>query len=75
MNVSAAIMLFAVFGLLFALSVPVSVALGAASIATALVFQSFPLVMVPQRMYGALNSWTLLAIPFFVLASTIIAES
>ena len=71
----SAIILFGVFILLFVMNVPVLVALGGASIAAILYNDIVPLIMVPQRMYSALDSWTLLAIPFFVLAGTIMGKT
>ncbi|RLD11676.1 MAG: C4-dicarboxylate ABC transporter permease [Chlamydiae bacterium] len=71
----SAYLIFGLFILFFMMNVPVVVALGGASLATILSYNIVPLIMVPQRMYGALDSWTLLAIPFFVLAGTIMGKT
>jgi len=54
------------FGLL-AIRVPVAFALGAASVATAW-YLDLPLMIVAQQMTRGLNSFSLMAIPFFILA-------
>jgi C4-dicarboxylate transporter, DctM subunit len=55
---------------LLALSVPIAVTLGLAS-AAALHTAGTPLVMMAQSVYEALDSFGLMAIPFFVLAGTL----
>ena len=72
---SSALIIFGIFILLFAVNVPVVVALGGASIVAILCNDIVPLIMLPQRMYSALDSWTLLAIPFFVLAGTVMGKT
>lgn len=57
------------FVLLFA-GVPVGVAMLFASIINVLVF-GFPETIVPERMLNSLNSFTLLAVPFFILSGVI----
>lgn len=52
---------------LFALGVPIAVSLGAAPIA-AIYDRGISLVIVPQIVFESLDSFTLMAIPFFVLA-------
>lgn len=54
------------FGL-FALGVPIAVALGAAPLA-AIAERGISLVIVPQIVFESLDSFTLMAIPFFILA-------
>ena len=53
--------------LLFASSVPITLALGIAPL-MALMDRGLPLVAVPQTIFEALDSFTIMAIPFFVLA-------
>lgn len=62
-------MLSAVFLLLmlFALSIPVALSLGIAPL-PALLDKGIPLVAVPQTMFEAMDSFALMAVPFFVLA-------
>jgi tripartite ATP-independent transporter DctM subunit len=62
--------LFGVFALLLVLRVPIAVAIALAAIGTAF-YLGIPLPTVGQRMVAGLNSFTLLAIPFFILAGEI----
>lgn len=57
--------------LLLALRVPVSLAMIISSIITLLVDGTVPMIVVPQRLWGGLESFPLLAIPFFVLAGVL----
>ncbi|MTI18958.1 TRAP transporter large permease [Rhodobacteraceae bacterium RKSG542] len=61
------------FGALMALRVPIAFALGLSSITTAL-YLGLPLLMVAQKMVNGLNSFTFLAVPFFILAGQIMTE-
>ncbi|MDF1584978.1 TRAP transporter large permease [Marinimicrococcus flavescens] len=56
---------------LFALSVPIAVAILAASIGGIAFFTSMPLVVVAQKLMTTLDSFPLLAIPFFILAGNL----
>jgi C4-dicarboxylate transporter DctM subunit len=57
------------FGALVVASVPIAFALGIISIIGILIFQSHvPLTILPTRIFGSIDSFTLLAIPFFILA-------
>lgn len=56
------------FALLVALSVPVAFALGATSLVGLIVKGDVPLVVIASRIFGGADSFTLLAIPFFILA-------
>lgn len=47
--------------------VPVAVSLGTASILTLIADSSIPLQIVPQQMFSAVNSFSLLCVPFFLL--------
>ncbi|MCF7936758.1 MAG: TRAP transporter large permease [Synergistales bacterium] len=62
--------LFGIFALALLLGVPISIALGVSAI-TSLILFGFPLSMFPAVMYASLGKFTLLAIPFFVLAGVI----
>ncbi|MBL8705219.1 MAG: TRAP transporter large permease [Rhodospirillales bacterium] len=53
--------------ILFALGVPIAVSLGAAPLA-AIYDRGISLVIVPQIVFESLDSFTLMAIPFFILA-------
>jgi C4-dicarboxylate transporter, DctM subunit len=56
--------------LLLILGVPIAIALGLASIGAILLFADQSLVAISQRFFSALQTYQLLAIPFFVLAGT-----
>jgi tripartite ATP-independent transporter DctM subunit len=64
--------MLAIVGILFlilmVLGVPIAFAMGMASIIGLVVASDIPLSLVAQRMFESLNSFTLLAIPFFILA-------
>jgi tripartite ATP-independent transporter DctM subunit len=54
--------------LFFAIGVPVAVAMGGASLAFILLSERIPIVTVAQRMFNGVDSFPLLAIPFFMLS-------
>ena len=61
----------ALIGLIL-LGVPVAVSMGLTAVATFLIMgQADILTMVAQRMYASTTSFTLLAIPFFILAGNL----
>ncbi len=62
--------LFAVFFTLLFLGVPVAFSLGGASLIYMLM-SDIPLVVIPQKMYAGIDSFTLLCIPGFVLAGNL----
>ncbi|MFN7634815.1 MAG: TRAP transporter large permease subunit, partial [Acetobacteraceae bacterium] len=51
-----------------ALGVPVAIAMGLSSIA-AVTAQGLPLVAISQRIFAGIDSFPLLAVPFFLLAA------
>jgi len=61
-------LLFGLVAVCFAVGVPIAVALGLATAATAGVSGTFGPEVVPQQIFNALNSFPLMAIPFFILA-------
>lgn len=65
---STTAILFISFFLLIALSVPIGVSLGFAAILAMVLGMNTPLVIVAQTMFGGINSFPLMAIPFFILA-------
>ncbi|MFD1706212.1 TRAP transporter large permease [Siminovitchia sediminis] len=65
--------LFGLFGALMVLRVPVAISL-ALSCAVFLALSGFNLYMIPQRMFTALDSTTLMAIPGFVFAGAVMAK-
>jgi C4-dicarboxylate transporter, DctM subunit len=68
-------LLFIAFFVLLILGVPVGISLGVASIITILWEGMVPLVLIPQKMFVSMNSFTLLAIPFFMLTGVIMDKS
>ncbi|MHA6345284.1 TRAP transporter large permease [Roseivivax sp. CAU 1761] len=65
--------LFGSFGVLMAMGVPIAFAIGAAATLTFLLFMGVEqsVFIVAQQMASGLDSFTLLAIPFFILAGNI----
>jgi C4-dicarboxylate transporter DctM subunit len=51
------------------------VAIGLAALIPMAIFGLAPLEVLPQMMLSSLDSWVLLAVPFFILAGAIIAET
>jgi tripartite ATP-independent transporter DctM subunit len=60
----------ALFIILIFLNVPISVSMGIAS-TICLMVMDVPLAILPQKMVAGVQSWVLLAIPFYVLAAQI----
>ncbi len=65
------LVLFISIAICFVIGMPIAFALGLGSLFTLLTDPSLPLVLVPQRMFTALDSWPILAIPLFMLAGTL----
>jgi len=65
-----AVIALAFFGLLI-LGVPIVFVLGASAVITLLATTDVPLTIVSQRVFAGLNSFTLMAIPFFVFCGVI----
>jgi C4-dicarboxylate transporter, DctM subunit len=65
-----AILLFAVFLGLLLLSVPIALSLGLASLVV-LVASGFPPTVIAQKMFTGLDSFPFLAVPFFILAGSL----
>ncbi|WP_113929177.1 TRAP transporter large permease [Bacillus sp. P14.5] len=68
-------LLFIAFFLLLIVGVPVGISLGVAAIVTILWEGTVPLLVIPQKMFISMNSFTLLAIPFFMLTGVIMDKS
>jgi C4-dicarboxylate transporter DctM subunit len=67
---------FILFGLLIfnlAIGVPIAVAIGVSTLIT-FIYVGFPLSAFAARMFAGVNSFTLLAIPFFMLAGALMSE-
>ena len=67
------LLLFGVFFVLLVLGVPVAVAMMAASIVD-IVVMGIPWILVPERMINSINSFPLLAIPFFIFAGVVMNQ-
>ena len=65
------LILFSVLILMFIIGVPIAVSLGTAVIVTFIFSGDFPLFMVTQRLYANLTHYSLMAVPFFILAGKI----
>ncbi|MDY0290037.1 MAG: TRAP transporter large permease [Sphaerochaeta sp.] len=65
---STTAILFISFFSLIALSVPIGVSLGFSAVLAMVFGMNTPLVVVAQTMFGGINSFPLMAIPFFILA-------
>lgn len=70
---SAAI-LFVLLFLLLLSTVPIAVALGLTTFLFFYFFTTIPLTEVPGRLFGAVDHFTLMAIPFFIFAAYIMSE-
>jgi C4-dicarboxylate transporter DctM subunit len=62
------LILFLSILILLLLGMPIAFALGLGSSLALLADNTLPLVLVPQRMFTALDSWPIMAIPLFMLA-------
>lgn len=70
---TTAIVLFGALALLLIIGVPISISLGAATMLSMLTYD-VPLAVVGQRMFTALDSVSIMAIPFFVLAGNLMTQ-
>lgn len=68
------IALFFYMMLLFVASVPIALALGIAPL-PALMDRNIPLIMVPQSIFESLDSFALLALPFYILAGRLMDKA
>ena len=58
-----------VFFILLVSGLPIAFVLGVTTLVMVLLFSQTPLIMIPDVMYNSLNSFTLIAIPFFVIGA------
>lgn len=61
-------LLFGIFLILIFINVPISISLGISSLVFFHFSDAMPFQMIPQRMFAALDSFPLMAAPFFILA-------
>ncbi|WPC09602.1 TRAP transporter large permease [Globicatella sp. PHS-GS-PNBC-21-1553] len=73
MALQAGLILFVLFGILLILGMPIAIGVAASSIATLLLVIPFDISLFSsaQKMVSSLNSFSLVAIPFFVLSGII----
>ncbi|RVU54719.1 TRAP transporter large permease [Anaerosphaera multitolerans] len=69
-----AILLFGVFFVLLFLSVPIGYAIGISSLIAMVTFTDMPTLMIAQNAVAGVDSFPLLAIPFFMLAGNIMSS-
>lgn len=76
MELSAALMLVIVFFLMLAFSVPVSYSIIVSALITIIAFltPSFGMFVSAQKIVGGMDSFTLLAVPFFILAGLLMSS-
>ena len=76
MELSAALMLVIVFFLMLAYSVPVSYSIIASALITIIAFltPTFGMFVSAQKIVGRMDSFTLLAVPFFILAGLLMSS-
>lgn len=67
------LVLIAATAFLLVIGAPIAVSLGLGAAAAFFFKGSMPLLVVPQRMFGGMDSFPLMAIPFFVLAGNLMA--
>ncbi|WP_042349414.1 TRAP transporter large permease [Bacillus massiliigorillae] len=63
-----ALLLFILLAVFIVINVPIAISLALASIIIFALIGEIPLVILPQKMFAALDSFPLLAAPFFILA-------
>ncbi len=67
--------LFVIFmGLMF-LGMPIAFSMGVAATLTLIHLQVVPLILVPQRLFVTINSFPLMAVPFFIIAGLLMNEA
>jgi C4-dicarboxylate transporter DctM subunit len=66
--------LFGVFVVLVVIGVPISFVLGIASLAAMYFVADYPMQVVVQRMFAGVDSFPLMAIPFFMLAGSLMEK-
>lgn len=70
----ASIALLVILFLLLFSSTPIAVALGLATFAYFFYYTFVPLTQVPDKLFNALNSFPLMAVPFFIFAANIMSQ-
>lgn len=66
-------MLFGSFFLLILISVPIGLAIGISTVLAMFLYSDIPLVLVTQNAFAGVDSFPLMAIPFFILAGNLMS--
>jgi tripartite ATP-independent transporter DctM subunit len=69
------LVLFGVFVIALAIGVPIAIAMGGAGLLALAVDGNLSLLSVPQRFFDGINSFPLMAVPFFILAADLMTAS
>ena len=67
--------LMTILFILMFFGVPIAIALGISTTINLILFTDMDLLFIGQNIYAALDSYALLAVPFFILASNIMAQA
>lgn len=67
-------LLFGFFGLFLIFGVPIALCVGLATMLTLLINGGVPLTILVQRMYAATDSFPMMAIPYFIVAGSIMEK-
>lgn len=67
------LLLFTLLFILLTLSIPIGIALGLATAITLYFTSNIPIIMISQNAFAALDSFPLMAIPFFMLAGSLMS--
>lgn len=70
----SAIALFVTLFLLLLTSVPISIALGLTTLLYIFYFTTLPMTQISDTLFNGINSFPLMAIPFFILAANLMVE-
>ncbi|MBA7533035.1 C4-dicarboxylate TRAP transporter large permease protein DctM [subsurface metagenome] len=68
------VILFISIALFFIIGMPIAFAMGVGTLFAMIYSGEIPLVLIPQRMFTALDSWLITAIPLFMLAGKLMSE-
>ncbi len=68
------LILFGLLGVLLALSVPIGIALGISTAVTIFTCSHIPLILIAQNAFTGMDSFPLLAIPFFMIAGSLMTH-
>lgn len=69
-----ALTIFGAFFILIIIGVPIAIALGLSSMITLVAHSHVPLMVLVQKAYSGLDTFTLMAIPFFILAGNVMSQ-